>query len=203
MVETLAVLPVERTTKSYRGIKVRKIKMLAPRCEECQEKGLRNWWERCSHNPYFSPTPRTLSVPVLACAVCGEEVESNTAVHCGQRKYEVRGTKDSVQYEMVANTREIEISEGDLSGRRRAKQESKGWVLPETLGIAPMCEFQGCWQPLKNEKGKWLPGVRQTPWGNFCGDTEARIIGFAAGPEAPEVHNQPKRTSQLRSIDVG
>lgn len=191
--KSLYELPVARTQAPRRGIRVRTIKMLAPVCASCQERNLRNWWERCQHNPYFSPSPRRISVPVLACVVCGEEVSPGTAFHCDQTNFEVRGSKETVQTEMVANTREVPVDEGNLSGRAVERARSKGWKMPEELGIAPMCQFQGCWNP--------NPKVR-TSWGDYCSEVEARIIGHGQTGEAVEVHSQRKRNQQLMEVSL-
>jgi hypothetical protein len=104
---------------------------------------------------------------------------------------------------MAPNVRSVPIDEGNRSGTAMSHQMTKGWKQPEELGIAPICEFQGCWEPLKDSKGKWLTTVKRTPWGNYCSDTEARIIGFSLSGEAAEVQDQKKRRQQLRSVDLG
>lgn len=180
-----------KTTRT--AIPSREVKMIAPHCEPCQKKGLRNWWEKCPHNPYYSQAPRSISVPVLACSACGEEVEQGTATHCDQMSFELRGTKDKVEYENVPNTRSVPVNEAQNSGQGVPKQIAKGWKFPQDIGIAPMCEYPRCYEP--------NPKIR-TPWGNYCTDGEARAVGLPLMGDAVEVSHDRIRMRQLRSVDI-
>lgn len=189
----LVALPVAASQKQYRGIQVREVKMVAPSCEECQSKRRPRWWERCPHNPYFSKSPRTLTTVVLRCSVCDERVEGQ-ALHCGQSTFRQDGVEETVQYEMVANIRPVRVDEGTNSGRAVERALAKGFRWPQELGIAPMCEFPGCYEP--------NPSVR-TSAGSYCNETEAKIVLHSMGAEAVEVFNDRIRQEQLRRVSIG
>ena len=150
----------------------REIKMLAPRCDVCDE-GIntpKGWAETCEHEPFVT------LVPIERRQTLYEDVIGKDGKPTGTKR--ATGQETLVDYVVRPNWVSITLSRGVNSGRGVEKAKRKGFIMPEDVrceaypnGIKPRCEFSGCFaediKPYKN--------------GNYCRELEAAYVYLAEG----------------------
>jgi hypothetical protein len=197
-----AVLPWDRQGRNRLNLAWRAIKMLVPRCDECQKTGMPQWWEKCQHNPYTANVRTDVVTPVIKCNVCGEELPEGTFTHCGGQDFVQEGEKTKPSFRPAPNLREVRMGAESNGGQSLGLARAKGWLPVHEKGIAPMCEFSRCYEPLTDETGKPRRGAVKTNYGNYCCEEEAKLVALQEGDEAIEVFNNAKRRSQLEGISL-
>lgn len=174
----------------------RAIKMLRPSCLETDREGRptggcqseanlpSDWWRLClsrGHDPYISVVERTERKPKLS-----EPDE--------QGRRQVEGHEEVVWYEEHPNLAEVVVNIRVNSGQGVEKARRKGFVLPEERGLAPFCQYWGCWsQDIK---------VRSGRFGDYCSDAQARVVAADYMGRHLEVLQPEKREEQLASISL-
>lgn len=151
---------IKRTRVARFGHK--RVKMLQPRCDECQTaEAPRDWYLACDHDPFVSVREMRREVPIYT------EPDENGEVMIDR-------VEEKISFIPWPNLVQVSVWNTINSGEGIERAKARGYIFPEDLrspafpsGVAPMCEFQGCfWQ-------HDLKGFRD---GVFCREDEARVI---------------------------
>lgn len=178
---------------------MRAMKMVAPRCQECQTPEVIKddsptrwtWMKDCPHNPYWGMQPKVTKVPKIVDEI-GEDGKP---------------TGDYIQEDVVVRTRliaqpnivEIPMAERFEDGQAVQKAARHGFRILTDAGIAPMCQMYGC--------GKAWPTIG-TDDGIYCSREHAQlcVIDFnntAEGvPTFLTINNPKLRKQELAEVNV-
>lgn len=161
---------------------IRVIKMSPPRCKVCTDGLHRNdWYASCPHDPYFHEQ----EVPEV------KEIREDQ----GDGTYIVTDRKEVIRVRQMPNL--VQVPRSNRHATQFEKKRRKGWRLPEEIGVAPFCQFLGCWsQDIQ---------FRSTFYGDYCSQTHALIPMADAMKKVLEVPNSSegrnKRRSQLGELN--
>lgn len=181
----------------------REVKVLWPTCKTCQEQNLPGWYRTCEHNPYVSSVREDVITPLIKCENGHEVVEGELACSvCGSAEYVQEGEVIKPRFMTQPKTRGVRVDETANSGRSLDVARSKGAILPTQMGVAAMCEFSRCYNPVMDENGQWLKTAVRTQWGIYCSEREAKLVRLVLGAESIEIFNVGKQAEQLQGISL-
>lgn len=178
----LKPIPWLQRTGLTRERPMRTVKLIRPRCDDCQNR-LRGWWASCTH----SPAPYHGFQAITADAPKVFDPES------GEWRQEVE--QKILGYRLIPNVVQAPLTIRVDSGLSVEMMFAKGCRTPENVqplledgtpdpehdGYAPMCQFENCYQkfPTVRATHSLLTENRQVPeaWhtGWYCSETHARI----------------------------
>lgn len=141
------------------------VKMIQPKCRTCnpQGQGKRGWWDKCTHDPYFSMVPAGPPTPKY------EELEDGTFKQVGVVEQRL---VHQPNWNQVADDAKV------ISGRAVRIMLERGYKFPEDLDYAPICDYMNCWESnpsIHITKTIEHEGV-QTVVGNYHTRDEAAIM---------------------------
>lgn len=188
--------PVFIPSLQQAGIRIssvgRSVKMLRPICATCQRgrNYPRDWYLRCTHNPY----------------VGRKRLEEKVAVYenLADGRKKVIGEDVIHSWEPWPNWVQVATRPRIDSDKRVLRKRGMGFIAPEEVrspeypaGIASVCDYRECFSQV---------GLKQTRWGRYCRDIEAQLVGQDQRPGALEigerVENREKREAQLEEVPL-
>jgi hypothetical protein len=176
------VLKVGARPNRKLNVSLRTIKMLAPVCREHND-GSPGWWYTClevGHDPYRSIVEKI-----------DQERKLSPPDERGRRR--VLGTEEVSYFVVSHNTRQLAYTGKHNGGIELSQASGKGWVLPETRGVAPFCQFMECW--VQN------PQV-STPYGDYCIREQAQLVAAEATGTFLVVNDSQIRARQIAALGV-
>lgn len=177
--------------RGYRASGNRMVKMSKPSCpsrkdengeiifEGCQDSGVYQWWNTCTHGPYTSTVERR-NVKTLT-----EDMEDGTRRVTG---------KEEIRFEVeTPNLVQVPLSLRVNSGRSIDNKKALGYLMPEDLGFASFCQFVDCWSQ---------EITHRTAYGNYCCEWQAKTIAADENEDKLEILDAKKRQRQLAQVAV-
>lgn len=170
---------------------IRNPKWVVPICDICQAPGQwkPNWFETCTHDPYFSR--QSITVP-------GEEIYEpildENGAPTGRERF-VSRAEDTRESRRMPNTRQMPVTARHATalGSLESVWRNKGRKRPEEVGIAPYCEMRDCW--VNTDLIEYRSGT-------FCGEEHARLVGADQQRKHLDVFNGEKRAAQLAAVSI-
>ena len=172
---------------------LRNPKFIVPICAECQapDKYRPQWWLTCSHDPYFTWTDETIPGEAVY-----EDVRNAAGDLTGVKRLVSQAQGEPVK-RRAPNLRQMPLSARHMTGGGLAQLErrwaNKGFVRPESQGVAPTCEMRDCWEQV---------GLKEYKSGLFCSEDHAVLVAADQRAKHLEVLNDEKRAEQLADIAV-
>lgn len=174
----------------------RTIKVIYPRCLECQSQDSSpGWWHRCEkrgHDPYFTKAERKELTPNL-----GEADQYG--------RQEVLGPpKEKVFFERVPNMRAVAVTGRHNGDPYTAIRHARGFGarMPEEMDVAPFCQFSttegSCWA--QDGDGVTLKSYGEL--GAYCDINQAKAVAADQRNIRLEVLNDDKKRDQWSKIAV-
>lgn len=127
----------------------------------CEQDWIRNWWNRCPHDPYFQHTVVKVRHPIIPDRLDGRRI--------------ITGYEEEEEELLQPRWHEVLLQVGQGQKEWDSVTLYKGWKLPEEMGYYPTCEFYGCMVDdpalIKNQIGN----------GMFCSFEHARLVQLIEG----------------------
>ena len=170
------------------------VKMIQARCRVCSPngQGVRGWWDKCEHDPYFHYEPVPNPKPIM------EEQPDGTFVPAADQSPRA--------FNKVPNWKQIADDVKIASGRMVRIQVERGSKFPEDLGYAPVCDYYNCWEPatIFSKRAVQHEGV-ETAVGKYHTQEEAQIMTLRMQGTPIYVgidEDRARRAAQIAAVQI-
>lgn len=195
MADTKELLDLGYPSNFEASMGLRTIKMVRPRCDTIKVGdtvlfegcfGTERWTNgTCPHDPYASMMERREVRPKYEAIVDAENKPTG--------RMRVTGEETEVWHERRWNLEQVPLSVRVNSGRGPEYYRALGWKDPQDMGLAPFCQFTGCW----SQKIKF-----RDDHGDYCSEAHAKLIVADESEDWLEILNPKKRARQMAEISV-